>query len=101
MNRGARVRSLILFSWFSEEKTPLHRTRVGCLARSFSVCVCHCCAIVSSCMTQHCFHRRMSTELNAHTAPMPAPAGSVPAHTQTKPSRAGAIGVDPELTELQ
>ena len=43
----------------------------------------------------------MSTELNAHTAPMPAPAGSVPAHTQTKPSRAGAIGVDPELTELQ
>ena len=34
---------------------------------------------------------------SAYTAPMPVPAGSVHAHTQTKPSRAGAV-VSPKIS---
>ena len=49
-----------------ENEKALCRTRVGCLARSCSVCVCHCCVTVSSFVIQHCFRPCLSTALNAY-----------------------------------
>ena len=76
------------FSWFSKEKksSSWYESRVP-RNHHFSIYACHCCVTVSSCVIQHCFRPRSSTALNAHTAPMPVPAGSVHAHTDETFSR--------------
>ena len=86
------------FSWFSQKKRrrkkPLHDgsyTRVGCLAWSFSVCVC----IIK---IQPLLRPRLTTALNAHGAN--SSPGGLCAHTQTKPSRAGAVVSRSQLVEL-
>ena len=90
--RFASAKREPFYSVFQGE-LPLRRTRVGCLARSFYVYVCHCCVTaVSSCVIQHCFRPRLPPALNAHdTNASPNQMGSVHTLTQTKLSRAGAV----------
>ena len=62
-------------------------------------CLCFVCVWVFVIMIQHFFPPRLSTR-STHTAPIPLPAGSVHAHTQTKPSRADAVASRSQLVEL-
>lgn len=95
MRRAGAKRKLLFFLGLEGKIALSIASRTGA-SFSVSLCVCHCAIVCDSTFVSAAFVHRV--QLTRHQCQ--APAGSVHACTQTKPSRADAVGSRSEIVEL-